>query len=924
MKKIGNLITYLTLVMLVHSAIILLVPAQKPLTSPPSASSRRKPMPVPETEQEGFIVYQSSRDVGCREATVEETRRIRKPGVDSKLIMLNHVSEMAARGDTDQSQTATTADAVTPGLKIVLRGSARLEGQYPEVKAAFVRAAATWEALIKSDITIVIDVDYGPDRFGEPWGENVLGSTSSVSFSPSYTEVRDKLRSRSPSAEELAFYNALPNGSLPTDVGAAFSMRVVTPIARSLGIIAAHADPASTDRDISIGFNSASSFDFNPGDGISAGLTDFDAVAVHEMGHALGFGSAVRNAGSTTALRPTIWDMFRFRPGTASLATFGSTPRILTTGASATDPHVCFNGGPELALSTGDAEGAGGDGEQASHWKDDRLNGRVYIGIMDPTISPGRRMQITDNDRKALDTFGYVVGAIPPPPPPPANDNFANATPLNGLTGTLTGTNVSATKEAGEPVHPDSAGGTSVWYRWQAPTTGSAVIDTSGSSFDTILAVYRGGSVSALTLVANGANDDLSPPDDVDSRVTISVTAGEVYNIVVDGYDGDFGGIVLNWTLSGNVPAGTVQFGAGAYTVPEASGVTASAVLTVVRGGDLAAAATVNYATTPDAGVVFCRIVSGVASDRCDFVAAVGTLRFAVGQSSATITVPIIDDGYAEGNETVNISLSSPTGMTLGTLSTASIGIIDDDAVSSVANPVDALPFFLRQQYLDFLSREPDPGGFNGWMTLLNQCPPSELDNRNSALTCTRIDVSSAFFRSTEFQLKGYFVYRFYVVSLGVRPQYTEFLADARRVTGATDQELEANRAAFPGEWVTRQRFRDRYDALTNAAYVTTLVQTAGVVLPQSNQLIDDLNAGRKTRAQVLSEVVESAEVNNKFYNEAFVSLQYFGYLRRDSDFDGFNGWLNYLNRTGNYREMVWGFLYSPEYKLRFGPVPGF
>ncbi|MDQ3259000.1 MAG: NF038122 family metalloprotease, partial [Acidobacteriota bacterium] len=688
MKKIGNLLTYLTLVMLVHSAIVPMVPAQKPSASPLVSSSRSKP--VPETEQEGFIIYQSRGDVACREATIEETRRIRKPGVGSKLIMLNHVSEMAARGDRDQSQTAETADAVTPGLKIVLRGSARLDGQYPEVKAAFIRAAATWEALIKSNITIVIDLDYGPDRFGAPWGENVLGSTSSASFSPSYIDVRDRLRSRSPGAEELAFYNALPNGSLPTDVGAAFSMRVVTPIARALGIIGPDADPASTDRDISIGFNSASSFDFNPDDGISAGLSDFDAVAVHEMGHALGFGSAVRDAGSTTSIRPTIWDMFRFRPGTASLATFGAAQRILTTGASATDPHVCFNGGPELALSTGNADGAGGDGEQASHWKDDRLNGRVYIGIMDPTISPGRRLQITDNDRKALDTFGYVVGAIPPPPPPPANDDFANATPLSGLTGTLAGTNVSATKEAGEPVHPDSAGGKSVWYRWQAPTTGSAVIDTSGSSFDTILAIYRGGSLGTLSLVANGANDDISPSD-VDSRVTISVTAGEVYNIAVDGYDGDFGGIVLNWTLSSNVGAGTVQFGSGVYPVSEASGVTASAVLTVVRGGDVSGAATVNYATTPDAGVVFCRIVSGVASDRCDFVPAVGTLRFAAGQSSATITVPIIDDGYAEGNETVNISLSGPTGMTLGTLSTASIGIIDNDAVSSDANPVDTL-----------------------------------------------------------------------------------------------------------------------------------------------------------------------------------------------------------------------------------------
>ncbi len=70
--------------------------------------------------------------------------------------------------------------------------------------------------------------------------------------------------------------------------------------------------------------------------------------------------------------------------------------------------------------------------------------------------------------------------------------------------------------------------------------------------------------------------------------------------------------------------------------------------------------------------------------------------------------------------------------------------------------------------------------------------------------------------------------------------------------------------------------------------------------------------------------MVESAEVEQRFYNEAFVTMEYFGYLRRDPEQAGFDAWLNHLNATGNYREMVWGFVYSPEYKLRFGPVPRF
>ena len=250
--------------------------------------------------------------------------------------------------------------------------------------------------------------------------------------------------------------------------------------------------------------------------------------------------------------------------------------------------------------------------------------------------------------------------------------------------------------------------------------------------------------------------------------------------------------------------------------------------------------------------------------------------------------------------------------------------IQDNDAASSNANPIDTLSFFVRQQYLDFLSREPEQAGFDAWMAKLNQCPASAHGDRFYPQDCTRIDVSAAFFRSREFGLKGYYVYRFYVVSFGRRPLYSEFIPDMSRVTGATEEEFEANRAAFPTEWVARQAFKDKYDSVSNSAYVNTLLQTAEVTLSNSGSLIDDLDGGRKTRAQVLKEMIESPPVEQKFYNEAFVAMQYFGYLRRDPEAAGFDGWLAHLNRAGNYREMVWGFLYSPEHMLRFGPVPGF
>lgn len=225
---------------------------------------------------------------------------------------------------------------------------------------------------------------------------------------------------------------------------------------------------------------------------------------------------------------------------------------------------------------------------------------------------------------------------------------------------------------------------------------------------------------------------------------------------------------------------------------------------------------------------------------------------------------------------------------------------------------IDDNDFFIQQHYIDFLARMPEPGGFQGWMNVMNGC------GTTTPLPCDRIEVSSAFFRSNEFQVRRYFVYRFYSVSFKRVPLYAEFTPDARRVSGfQTDQQLEASKVAFANDFVARTEFKNKYDALNNADYVNTLLSTAGVTIGNSQQLINDLNAGTKTRAQVLRAISEASEVYDKYYNEAFVVMQYHGYLRRDPDIL-YLDWINTMNQTGDYRTMINGFMNSAEYRNRF------
>lgn len=231
----------------------------------------------------------------------------------------------------------------------------------------------------------------------------------------------------------------------------------------------------------------------------------------------------------------------------------------------------------------------------------------------------------------------------------------------------------------------------------------------------------------------------------------------------------------------------------------------------------------------------------------------------------------------------------------------------------SSLNPIDLTDFFVRQHYLDFLGREPDPAGFAAWQNVINTCPPGDI-------TCDRINVSGGFYQSPEFRGRGYFVYRFYSVSLGRKPDYAEFAPDIARVSGfLSDTELEEAKMAFVVDFMGRPAFAARFNGLNNTQYVDSLLSTAGIIHPSRDFWIAALADGTRTRAQVLREIAESTEVYNKYFNEAFVVMQYFGYLRRQPDAQ-YLSWILYLDLTGDFRSMISGFMNSLEYRARFAP----
>ena len=394
--SIANQRTITLILVMASLCAVLNTPASSPAQSYKPVTDQRHRLQADEANGE-FILENVNGEVACRDATPEESQALTNR--DDQLPL--HIISPAPPSGVGPADT---------GLRIILRATQQLE-DFPQAKNAFLRAAETWENLIQSPITVIVDVDYGPLRFGQPYPDpNILGSTTSqkIGNSTAYGEVRSRLIAQASGPRESQIDNALPAGPLQTDIGSTSAIIAPSALFRALGMISPIADPATEanlGRPPAIGFNSEFGFDFDPSDGIDADKTDFDAVAVHELGHGLGFVSNVGTLESnpSSALSPSLLDLFRLRPG-ASLASFPGATRIQSSGGA----QVFFFGPTELALSTGRPDGSAGDGRQASHWKDDDLLGE-HLGIMDPTIPRGTRFTITENDLLAFDAMGFQV-----------------------------------------------------------------------------------------------------------------------------------------------------------------------------------------------------------------------------------------------------------------------------------------------------------------------------------------------------------------------------------------------------------------------------------------------------------------------------------------------------------------------------------
>jgi hypothetical protein len=245
-----------------------------------------------------------------------------------------------------------------------------------------------------------------------------------------------------------------------------------------------------------------------------------------------------------------------------------------------------------------------------------------------------------------------------------------------------------------------------------------------------------------------------------------------------------------------------------------------------------------------------------------------------------------------------------------GGLADAYVAKIAEDAT----NPIDGSQFFVRQQYLDFLNREPDAAGLAYWTGQLDVC------GMNAAcLNRRRAEVSAAFFVENEFQNTGFFVYLTRRAAL-TQPTFAQYLADRNALGAGT----EADKMAFLTAFVQRPEFLAQYPLTQGGpgfvnALLTNVQQNTGLNLFDRAGILEGeyLLFGR---AGVVRGVIDDFRLRAAEYNRAFVLAQYFGYLRRDPDQGGYNFWLGVLNANPtNATGMVCAFITSAEYQLRFG-----
>ena len=302
-------------------------------------------------------------------------------------------------------------------------------GTSSQAQQAFVDAGARWSSLFSDNVTL--DLTVGTAALGT----GILASTGSRRASFSYASFSSALAGDITSANDAAAFASLPVGSSfgmlinrtsdnPNGAGSATpyvdsvgannqTIYLTTANAKALNLATGTGTVGScaTTCDASIVFGNSFNWDYDPTDGITGGAYDFVGIATHEIGHALGFVSGVDvldiNSSTSFFLANQFTfvnslDLFRY-----SASSFAS--GVIDFTADNRTKYFSIDGGA-TSIATFSTGRTWGDGQQASHWKDN-----LAIGIMDPTAAQGELLTISANDVMALDVIGWNLAAVPEP-----------------------------------------------------------------------------------------------------------------------------------------------------------------------------------------------------------------------------------------------------------------------------------------------------------------------------------------------------------------------------------------------------------------------------------------------------------------------------------------------------------------------------